>query len=146
MPNGEAPIVIEQTFDCSVPRLWSAITELDELRLWFFDIIPDFQAKEGFATSFMVKATEHNFDHHWKVVEVIDQKKLVINWTFSGFAGSSNSIFEIEPTDGGSKLTLTAIVLEEHPQHIPEFRRESGVEGWKYFIQGNLKNYIEQNK
>jgi len=68
------------------------------------------QAKEGFETSFMVKSTEHDFNHNWKVVEVIDQKKLVINWTFSGYAGSSNSIFEIVPTGTGCKLTLTAIV------------------------------------
>jgi hypothetical protein len=42
-----------------------------------------------------------------------------------------------------TKLRLTAQVLEDFPEDIPEFKRESGVEGWTYFIKKSLKEFLE---
>ena len=39
-------------------------------------------------------------------------------------------------------LHLNFTVLEAFPENIPEFKRESGVEGWNYLIKESLKNFL----
>ena len=40
-------------------------------------------------------------------------------------------------------LRLTDQTLESFPDDIPEFTRESGIEGWTFFINKSLKEYLE---
>lgn len=51
--------------------------------------------------------------------------------------------FELIGAKERTKLSLTHMVIEDFPVNIPEFSRESGVAGWKYFIRKSLKEYIE---
>jgi hypothetical protein len=67
----EAPIVVEQNFDRSVSDVWNAITDVGEMRGWFFDNIPDFKAEVGFRTQFLVESTDRSLLHLWEVTEVI---------------------------------------------------------------------------
>jgi hypothetical protein len=39
---------------------------------------------------------------------------------------------------------LTVEVLEDFPDDIPEFRRESCIGGWNYFINHRLKEYLDK--
>jgi hypothetical protein len=41
------------------------------------------------------------------------------------------------------KLKLSVRIVEDFPDDIPEFKRESGLEGWTYFIRKRLKEYFE---
>jgi hypothetical protein len=43
-----------------------------------------------------------------------------------------------------TKLTLTARVVEDFDDSIPEFKRESCVAGWNYFIKERLSDYLEK--
>ena len=45
------PFVIERVFDAPAANVWKAITEIDHLRQWYFNI-PDFKAKVGFEFTF----------------------------------------------------------------------------------------------
>ena len=36
------PIVLEHVFEVSSKEVWQAITELEQMKLWFFDNIPSF--------------------------------------------------------------------------------------------------------
>jgi len=51
-------------------------------------------------------------------------------------------VFELFEQDTLTKLRLTEKIKESFPEDIPEFSRASGVEGWKYFINESLKNYL----
>jgi len=42
------------------------------------------------------------------------------------------------------KLILTHKVEESFPDDIPEFSRESGFGGWKFFIKKSLKEFLEK--
>ena len=54
MKSTEEPIVVEQTYDVSIPDAWEAITVPDKMRAWFFPNIPSFEAEVGFETRFDV--------------------------------------------------------------------------------------------
>lgn len=143
MKRTDPPIIVEQQFKASPPRLWNALTNPAEMRRWFFEQIPDFQPEIGFYTEFLIENEGRNFTHCWTVKEMIPERKLSLQWNYPEFIGDSLVHFEIEGNDAGSLLRVTTEVLEDYPGDIPEFSRESGVAGWKYFIQERLPQYLE---
>lgn len=144
MKKSETPVVVEQTFSKDKKMVWSAISNVEEMVQWYFNNIPEFKAEVGFKTKFDVDSGERIFPHIWEVIEVIPYQKLVYNWQFDGYEGSSNSIFELIEESDSIKLRLTCEVLEDFSDKIPEFRRESCLGGWEYFIQGQLKEYLNK--
>ena len=138
----DSPVIVEQLFKKPVNLVWKAITELDQMRLWYFDNIPYFKAEIGFTTQFNVKAPSRDFLHIWEVTEVIPQKKITYNWTFKDYDGSGDVTFELFEQNSQTLLRLTNIVIEDFDDAIPEFRRESCLAGWNYFIKDRLVSFI----
>ncbi len=60
MNSTEAPIVIEQSFDTSIDIVWDAITEVGQMKQWFFENIESFQPEVGFVTKFNILPGERN--------------------------------------------------------------------------------------
>jgi len=137
------PVVVQQSFHVSVSELWKAISELDQMKLWFFENLDAFSAEVGFETQFNVKSGERDFRHLWKVTEVIPLEKIVYSWKYEGYEGVSQVSFETFITEGGSSLRVSHVVTNSFPQSIPEFTRESCQGGWEYFINNQLKNFID---
>jgi uncharacterized protein YndB with AHSA1/START domain len=144
MKKEEPPIVVEQVFDRPVSAVWNAITRIDEMRKWYFNNIPDFRAEVGFVTRFAVESGGRSFLHLWKVTEVDPQRKVVCNWKFEGLPGDSFVTFEVSGDEKSARLTVTTRVLEDFPEDIPEFSRESCLGGWTYFIRDRLKAYLDE--
>jgi len=144
MRKNDEPIIIEQTFNASIETVWNSITEIDQMRQWYFKNIPSFKAEVGFETQFNVQSGDRNFLHKWKVTEVIPLRLIRYNWKFEGYQGDSNVVFELFKENNLTKLQLTAQVLEDFPEDIPEFKRESSIEGWTYFIKKSLKEFLEK--
>ena len=42
-----------------------------------------------------------------------------------------------------TQLTLTCTVREDFPDEFPEFQPAGCIAGWEYFIQQNLKQYLD---
>jgi uncharacterized protein YndB with AHSA1/START domain len=145
MKKPRIPIIVEATFNSRITEVWKAITNVEEMRHWFFENIPDFKPEIGFEITFDVKSGERMFPHHWKITGVVAPRKIIYNWKYDGYPGNSNVTFEISKKGEGSHLRLIHRVTEDFPQDIPEFRRESCVDGWNYFIQDRLKKYLEKN-
>ena len=143
MKTTDVPIVVEQVFNRPVSEVWKAITQTDQMTEWFFDNIPDFKAKVGFKTQFKVKTPSGNFLHLWKITEVIPQQKLVYNWKYKDFIGNSFVTFKLFNLSGKTKLRVKTNVIEDFDQSIPEFKRESCLGGWNYFIKERLLTYLE---
>ncbi len=146
MTTKEAPVIVEQTFHVSAKVIWEALTDIHQMKRWYFDNIPDFKVEVGFKTAFDVQSDTRSFHHIWTVSEVIPFKKIVYKWQFSAYEGESFSHFEIEELGNQTKLRLTAIVTKDFSDKIPEFKRESCLGGWNYFIKDRLKNYIENKE
>ncbi len=144
MKSTDDPIIVEQSFDVTPEELWRAITEVSLMRQWYFDNIPDFKPVVGFETRFNVQSEERTFLHLWKVTEVVPGKRVVYEWRFKEYPGISTAIFDVTETGKRSTLRLTVLVHEDFPDDIPEFTRQSCIEGWKYFINCRLKSYLSK--
>ena len=144
MKQCDPQIIIKQTFNRSVKDVWKAISDVKQMRLWFFDNIPDFKAQVGFETRFNIKSGDRNFLHLWKIIEVEPLKKIVYNWKYDGYSGDSFVVFELVGQGNKTDLRLTHQVVEDFPRDIPEFSVESCKAGWTFFINQNLKRYLEK--
>ncbi|MCK5032295.1 MAG: SRPBCC domain-containing protein [Calditrichia bacterium] len=145
MKINEKPIIVEQIFSASIDTVWKALTDINQMRLWYFENIPAFKPEVGFETQFSVQSGGRNFLHKWKVIEIIPQKKITYNWKYENYPGDSFVVFELLKQNELTKLRLTHQVQEDFPEDIPEFTRESGVEGWTFFIRKSLKEFLDKN-
>ncbi len=143
MNDRAAPVIVEQKFDKPLRTVWKAITEQPQMVRWFFTDIPEFKAETGFETAFNVNSEGRNFHHRWKILEAEVPEKIVYHWSYSDIEGEGMVTFELMESDKGTLLRLTNTGLDSFPADIPEFSRENCIGGWQYFIQGNLKNYLD---
>jgi uncharacterized protein YndB with AHSA1/START domain len=144
MKATDQPIIVEEFFKVSGETLWKAITELEQMKQWFFENIEAFEPKVGFETKFIVENEGRIFPHLWKITEVEPLKKITYNWRYEGYKGNSFLTFEIVEEREKTKLILVHTVTEDFPQDIPEFKRESCLSGWDYFIKLRLKDYLSR--
>ncbi|MES2397662.1 MAG: SRPBCC domain-containing protein [Bacteroidota bacterium] len=137
------PIIVEQTYNVSVDRVWKAITDSSQMKQWFFENINSFKAEVGFETQFNVQANDKNYLHLWKISEVQTGKKIVYNWKYDGYEGNSYVTWELSPENIFTKLKLTHKGQETFPQDNPDFKRENCIGGWQFFICQRLKEFLE---
>jgi uncharacterized protein YndB with AHSA1/START domain len=71
MKKNNPLITIEEKFNSSIESVWKALTDIDEMRKWYFNNIPFFKAEVGFETQFNIQNEGRNFLHKWRVTEVI---------------------------------------------------------------------------
>lgn len=145
MKKSDKPIVIEEIFSSSLESVWDAITKLDLMHRWYFDNIPNFIPEVGFKTKFDVKSEERNFIHIWEITEVIPLKKIKYIWQFEKYSGKSTADFNLFKADNHTRLRLIVEILDDFPDGIKEFTRESCIAGWKYFINNRLKDFLSKN-
>lgn len=143
MKQTEKPIIVKQTYDSTLENVWNAITVHDEIKQWYFSDISTFETKVGFETRFIVKVEDRTFPHFWKVTEIVPFKRIAYSWSYEGYKGSALVTFELFAKADQTELKLTYDVIEDFLDTIPEFKRESGINGWNYFIKDALKKYVD---
>jgi len=146
MKKADPPIVLEQIYDAAIEDVWSAITEPAEMAKWFFEEIESFKPEVGFETRFTVKVEDRIYPHLWKVTEVVPNKKISYIWRYEGYPGCAISDFELYEKNYQTLLRLTYTAVEDFPDNILEFTRESGLEGWKYFLRESLRQYLDEDE
>ena len=106
-------VVIERTFNTPVGRVWKALTDVEEMRQWYFNL-KQFKAEVGFEFDFVVEHEGTTYHHLCKVTEVIPQKKLAYTWRYRGEPGDSLVTFELFADGNKTKLRLTHEGLERN--------------------------------
>jgi uncharacterized protein YndB with AHSA1/START domain len=142
MNKNDEPVMVEQAFNASIESVWTAITDIDQMRQWYFENIPDFKPEVGFETRFEVQSGDRTFPHRWKVTEVKPFEKISYNWKYDCYSGDSFVVFELLRQNSRTLLRLTHQVTESFPGNIPEFSKESCTAGWTYFIKDCLKKFL----
>jgi uncharacterized protein YndB with AHSA1/START domain len=142
MKAEEGLIIVETDYDVTADKIWEAITQIDQMKKWYFENIPNFEAKIGFKTQFVVQSEAKIFTHQWEVIETIPNQKIKYTWSYIEYPGDATVTFDLVENKSGTKLTLTCEVLEDFPEDISEFKRESCIEGWNYFLGQRLKDYL----
>ena len=134
-------VVIERTFNTPVGRVWKALTDVEEMRQWYFNL-KQFKAEVGFEFEFVVEHEGMTYHHLCKVTEVIPQKKLAYTWRYKGHEGDSLVTFELFADGDETRLKLTHQGLETFPK-TAAFARKNFEAGWTAIIDSELKQFLE---
>jgi uncharacterized protein YndB with AHSA1/START domain len=137
-------VVIERTYNAPVARVWKALTDADEMRVWYFDL-KEFKPEVGFEFEFTVEHEGTRYHHLCKITEVIPQKKIAYTWRYAGEKGDSLVTFELIPEGNKTRLRLTHEGLDTFPK-LPAYARTNFEKGWTEIIGSSLKQYVEENK
>ena len=134
-------VVFERTFNAPVGRVWKALTDVEEMRQWYFNL-KQFKAEVGFEFEFVVEHEGTTYHHLCKVTEVIPQKKIAYTWRYKGHEGDSLVTFELFTDGNETRLKLTHQGLETFPKSAA-FARKNFEAGWTAIIDSELKQFLE---
>jgi uncharacterized protein YndB with AHSA1/START domain len=134
-------VIIERTFNAPVARVWKALTDVDEMRLWFFDL-KEFNPEPGFEFEFIVEHEGMKYHHLCKITEVIPQRKIAYTWRYKGHEGDSLVTIKLFAEGDKTRLKLTHEGLETFPK-TPAFARKNFETGWTAIIGSELKQFLE---
>lgn len=140
LKSNSAPLVVERTFDAPVQRVWEAMTNVNNIGRWFFDL-KEFKPEVGFKFEFTVQHEGFTYRHLCQVTDVIPQKRLAYTWRYDCYEGDSLVTFELVAEGDKTRLKLTHDGLETFPE-TPQFVRKNFMQGWT-FISGALKDFAE---
>jgi uncharacterized protein YndB with AHSA1/START domain len=135
-------VVIERTFNAPVERVWKALTDVEQMRQWYFDL-KKFKPEVGFEFEFVVEHEGMTYDHRCKITEVVPQKKIAYTWRYEGHEGNSLVTFELFADGDKTRLKLTHKGLETFPK-TPAYARENFEKGWTQIIGSELKQFVEK--
>lgn len=135
-------VVIERNFNAPVARVWSALTDVDQMREWYFDL-KDFKPVVAFEFEFVVEHEGNIFHHLCKVTEVSPQKKIAYTWRYKGEPGNSLVTIELFPEGDKTRLKLTHAGIESFPK-TPAYAQKNFEAGWTQIIGSELKQFVER--
>jgi uncharacterized protein YndB with AHSA1/START domain len=134
---------IEQTYQATASMVWKAITDKDEMKLWYFDL-PEFMPAVGSEFRFMGgPAEDRQYKHICRVTEVVPYQEIAYTWQYDGYQGSSTVTFELFDEGEQTHLRLTHEGLQTFPADNPDFAKKNFVEGWAWIIGTSLKEFLE---
>ena len=136
-------VVIERTFATPVARVWKALTDVGEMKQWYFDL-KEFKPEVGFEFEFIVEHEGMKYHHLCKITEVIPQRKLAYTWRYKGHEGNSLVTFELFAEGNKTQLKMTHEGLDTFPK-TPSFARKNFMEGWTQIIGSSLKEFVESD-
>ncbi len=137
------PIVIERNFKASTAIIWNALTDLSQLKKWYFDL-DGFQPVPGFRFRFAGKgSTGEEYMHDCRILEVIPGKKIAYSWTYENREGYSVVSFELFPDGDQTRLVLTHTGVASFAANGSDFMNESFTQGWTEIIGNQLRLFLE---
>jgi uncharacterized protein YndB with AHSA1/START domain len=136
--------VIERTYPAPIEKVWTAITDKDHMKKWYFDL-PEFKPEVGFEFRFLGgKDPARPFEHICIVTEVIPFRKLVYSWRYEGYSGISHVTFELFDESGKTRLKLTHEGLESFPASNPDLAPGNFENGWTMIIGTLLRDFLSE--
>ncbi len=138
------PIVKEVLIDAPASKVWTAITDRDQMKQWYFDIA-EFRPEVGFKFGFTAGDGNKMYRHLCRITEVVPGKKLSYTWGYEDEPGIETHVtFELFEEDGKTRVRLTHEGLEQFPASRPEYARKNFEAGWDSIIGTSLKKFAEQ--
>ena len=141
LSRGGKTFVIERTFNAPISTVWKALTNKDDMKSWYFDLA-EFKAEVGFEFQFTVEHNGFTYEHHCKITEVIQGKKLAHTWRYAGYEGDSLVTFELTAEGKKTRVKLTHEGLDSFPK-VAAFAKANFAEGWTQIVGTSLKEFVE---
>ena len=137
-------IMIERTFEAPAAQVWKALTDVEQMRQWYFDL-KEFKPEVGFEFEFVVEHEAVSYHHLCRVTEVIPQQRMAYSWRYKGEPGDSLVTFELFEEGNKTRLKLTHTGIETFPK-TPAYARKNFETGWTSIIGSELKHFVEKTK
>ncbi len=137
-------VVVERTFDAPITRVWKALTDVNEMRQWYFDL-KEFKPEVGFEFEFVVEHEGTTYHHLCRVTEVILQQKIAYTWRYKAEPGDSLVTFELFDEGKKTRVKLTHTGIETFPK-TPAYARKNFEAGWTAIIGSELKQFVEKKE
>jgi uncharacterized protein YndB with AHSA1/START domain len=135
------PLIIERTYNAPQEKVWRAITDVGQMRRWYFDL-EDFRPEAGFTFEFSGQGDCGDYVHFCEVTEVEDGRKITYSWSYKDYEGMSYVTWELFPEGDKTRLVLTHTGLETFPP-LKDFTRDSFTGGWTHFVHDALRKFLE---
>jgi len=136
-------IRMERSFNAPASRIWDALTIPAQMKEWYFDV-KGFKPEKDNEFSFVGQGPEgEDYLHLCRIQEVVPGKKISYTWRYEGYEGESLLTFELLPEGNGTLVKLTHEGLDTFPD-IPVFNRSNFVQGWTYFLEKGLQEYLDK--
>ena len=142
--NLEGAVIIERTLNAPVAQVWKALTDVDQMRQWYFDL-KEFKPEVGFEFEFVVEHDGNTYHHLCRVTEVISEKKIAYTWRYKNEPGDSLVTIELFAEGNKTRLKLTHSGIETFPK-TPAYARKNFEAGWTQIIGSELKQFVEKAK
>jgi len=137
-------IILERIFNAPITRVWKALTDVDQMREWYFDL-KEFRPQVGFEFEFIVEHEGNSYHHLCRVTDVVPEKKIAYTWRYKDEPGDSLVTFELFPNGNKTRLKLTHAGIETFPK-MPAYARKNFEAGWTAIIGSELKQFVEASK
>jgi uncharacterized protein YndB with AHSA1/START domain len=136
-------MTVEQIYNTTIRKLWQALTDKDQMKIWYFDL-KEFRPEKGFKFQFSGGDENVQYLHECEILEVNPPHKLSYSWRYPDYEGYSVVTFELtEEAADKTRLKLTHEGIGSFPKDDPNFAVESFTQGWNFILGDSLKNYIE---
>ena len=135
-------IVIERTLEAPVAQVWKALTNVEQMRQWYFDL-KEFKSEVGFEFDFIVAHEGVSYHHLCRVTEVVLQQRIAYTWRYKGEPGDSLVTFELFPEGNKTRVKVTHTGIETFPK-TPAYARKNFENGWTSIIGSELKEFVER--
>lgn len=137
------PIIIEQKVNAPAEKVWKALTDKNEMKIWYFDI-PDFILETGKVFNFYEPGDEQRYHHQAEILEIIHENKFKHTWFYPGFSDKKTTVaWELHPEGEQTLVRLTHEDIENFNDLGENFSEKAFTEGWQGIISQSLKPYLE---
>lgn len=134
------PLVKEFEYKAPIENVWQALTDVAKMKQWYFPQLQKFEPVVGYP--FQFDDGNSGYQKEWIVTKVKANKTLAHSWTYKGYPGSSEVIFDLSADESKTRLRVTQTGLESFPNH-PHFKRERFEWGWDNLLGQNLRHLLE---
>jgi uncharacterized protein YndB with AHSA1/START domain len=137
-------VVVERTLNAPVAKVWKALTDVDQMREWYFDL-NEFKPEVGFEFEFVVEHEGNSYHHLCRITEVVAQKKIAYTWRYKGEPGDSLVTFELFGEGNKTRVQVTHTGIETFPK-TPAYARKNFEAGWTTILGTELKQFVERKE
>jgi uncharacterized protein YndB with AHSA1/START domain len=143
-PELPETVVVQRTLNAPVAKVWQALTDVDQMREWYFDL-NEFKPEVGFEFEFVVEHEGNKYHHLCRITDVVPEKKIAYTWRYNGEPGDSLVAFELLGQGEKTRVTVTHTGIETFPK-TPAYERKNFEAGWTAIIGTELKQFVEGKK
>jgi uncharacterized protein YndB with AHSA1/START domain len=135
-------VVVERVLDAPIAKVWKALTDVDQMRHWYFDL-KQFKPQVGFEFEFVVEHEGNSYHHLCRVTEVIPQKRIAYSWRYKGEPGNSLVTFELVGEGDKTRVKVTHTGIDTFPK-TPAYARKNFEAGWTAILT-ELEKFFGRN-